>query len=568
MDINRTILTGLLTCVYVLLASWCVQAAELVVDVSQREGTFRNIAGGINFWGHEEAQKRFISEIGTHLYRLKIRLHRVKREGDGYRNFPWEGDDLALGDMKEIVRNIRVAKKRGCRVMLQIYGMPAWLSVSGDPTVVTNGLPNYAKYPPRDHDEWAKLVSATIVRLRSLGLDDIDCYEVFGEPNVGSTWYGRKMPCRKNRNGKKLVHACKPNDLGHNTVQVLEEFFKVYEATVKGIRQVDADAEIGGIAVTPNPSGIWWTRFFAEYVRSRELPLAFYSWHSYGTDESLARLLSRIGSKNITVDWVRRFFDDRLRRRGFGELEINRIVIDLYAYLKDLQKENKKALSRPYTFMSDALRRILNEEGLESTKLFLTEWNVSHGVDRRHDTHYGASFITRGLIDITDSETRAQTLYVLSNKSLSNHDGRFWGFFGLFSLGETLDPKASFNAFRLFSMLGEGADRVKVNLSGDDVYAIAAYDGTKLSLLMTYYTMAEKPNYSLRKGVSINITGMPFSSYAYKTYRIDKTHANSYYGNEPELEVVENGKGKGDFKRKVNLPVYGVMMIRIEGLRK
>ena len=559
---RKAILVAVLALGYFIFLPICVHAAEIVVDFSRTQGSLRNIAGGVNFWGQKEAQKRFIEEVGTDLYRLKIRLHQVKKSDGGYTNFPWQGDDLIPEDMKTIVRNMNVAKTRGCQIILQIYGIPAWLSVSKDRQVVTNNLPNFAKYPPEDYNEWAKLVSETIRRLGRLELKQVDYYEIFGEPNAGSTWYTQMMPCKEK--GGAIVYGCRPNELGHNAVQVMKEFFKVYKSSAAGIRNADPNAKIGGMAVIPNPSGIWWTRFFAEYVKSNELPLAFYSWHWYGIDDALSFVLDKLGSREVTVSFVRRYFEDKLKNQGFSELEINSIIVDLHGYLKELKVLNQKAVQYPYSFVSSHLKRILNQEGLDSTKLFLTEWNVNHVADRRHDTHYGASFITRGLIDITDSSTEAQNLYVLSNRRVSHHDQGFGGFYGLFRSDKTSSPKASFNAFRLFSMIGNKVKCTKVRVFGDNIYAIATQDGDSASLLLTYYKMAKRPDYDLTQDVTIRMKNIPFSEYAYKVYLIDKDHSNSYYGFGPELEVVEKGNGSGVLKKKIKLAVYGVWMIRLE----
>ncbi len=542
----------------------CAHAAEIVVDCSQTQGELKNIAGGINFWGQKEAQERFIAEVGSDLYRLKIRLHRVQKSNNGYTNFPWQGDDLAFEDMKTIVRNIKKIRMKGGRIMIQIYGIPDWLSVSKDKQVVTNNLPNYAKYPPRDYDEWKKLVSATIQQLGELGLMQVDYYEIFGEPNAGSTWYTWMMPLKEK--GGLIVYRRRPNELGHNAVQVMNEFFKVYKYTVAGIRHADPNAKIGGMAVIPNPSGIWWTRFFAEFVKSNELPLAFYSWHWYGIDEALSGIVGKIGSREVTTSMVRGFYESKLREQGFSDLDINRIVIDLYVYFKDLRTLTRKAVQYPYSFVSAHLGRILRQEGLDSTKLFLTEWNVNHVSDRRHDTHYGASFVTRGLIDITDSSTEAQNFYVLANRTPSDHDRGFGGFYGLFTSDMTSSPKASFNAFKLFSMLGNNVKRVKVDVSGNNLYAIATGNDKGVALLLAYYVMARNPNYGLAEDITITMQNIPFSDYSYRVYLIDKNHSNSYFGSGPELEIAERGSGKGALKKESKLPIYGVMMITVEKL--
>lgn len=558
---------GLLAGVFVVLGivffPFFGHATSVVVDFSQTQGLFTNIAGGINFWGQEAGQRRFVDQVGTDLYRLKIRLHRVEKTKEGYTRFPWQGDDLTVDDLKVLVRNMNLAKVGGCRIMIQIYGIPKWLSTSNDERTMSNNLPNYAKYPPKDYVEWTRVVFETIKELKKLGLKAVDYYEIFGEPNVGSTWYGQRMPCKKRG---RLVHGCEENELGHNGVQVMNQFFKVYQSTVNAIKTADPKAKIGGPAIIPNPSGIWWTKFFAEYVKSNGLPLDFYSWHWYGADEALSSMLAKIGSRQLTAGLVRRHFEDRLEKQGFSQLETNGILVDVYDYFKDLQALKKNALRYPYSFVSSHLERILTQEGLGETALILTEWNVNHAADIRHDTHYGASFITKGLIDITDSRTQAQNFYVLSNRKQEHFDRGFGGLYGLFKSDKENTPKASFNAFKLFSMLGNRVKRVKVEIAGDDIYAIATKsdDHDRVALLVTYYVMARVPDYSLGKDVTITIRNLPFSSFVYILYMIDRAHSNSYYESGPELQIAEQGNAKGDLEKVLEFPVYGVMMLEVK----
>ena len=208
----------------------------------------------------------------------------------------------------------------------------------------------------------------------------------------------------------------------------------------------------------------------------------------------------------------------------------------------------------------------MEEEGCGASELMLTEWNVSHAWDTRHDTHYGASFIARALMDLTDSQTGEQTYYSLSCWPFSE-DGGYGGRFSLFTMDGSKIPKASFNAFKLFSMLGENTNRVLVSSSDDDVYAMGTTDAGGVSLLATHYVMADdpaNPDYSLNTSVTLKIVNLPFSSYYYEVYLIDGNHSNSYYGSGPDLEIVSSGSGVGDFEKTMSLDVYGVVMVRIQ----
>lgn len=315
--LKKSILLSLVILALVFPGAVHSQEPAILVDTSTSYGSMKNMAGGINFWGQKEAQERFIKEVGTYLYRFKMRLHKVEKKAGGYTRFPWEGDDVTPEDMTVLIQNLNLAKTKGCKIIVQMYGIPNWLSTSRDERIITNNLPNYAKYPPKDFVEWAKLVFTAIRELKRLGLEGIDYYEIFGEPNVGSTWYEQTMPCR--RNGDTVL-GCEQNELGHNTLQVMKNFLKVYKYTVKGIRAADPEAKtgkIGGVAIIPTPDGIWWTRLLAKYAKLYNLPLDFYSWHWYGIDEAMTSIFGRIEPhKPLTIDLIRRRLKTALRNKA------------------------------------------------------------------------------------------------------------------------------------------------------------------------------------------------------------------------------------------------------------
>jgi len=517
-------------------------------DASTSLGAFYNIAGGINFWGQKEALQMFMEQVGADLYRLKIKLHEVGKEGDSYTNLPSPGEDF--------IQRLNMARHMGCRVMVQVYGIPYWLSTSKDTRVFSNDLPNYAKYPPNDFDEWAKVVSAAITSLRDAGLEGIDYYEIFGEPNVGSTWYQQTM------NGE-------PNELSHTTSEVMQNFYKVYKYTALGIRDVDHNAKIGGPAIIPIMSGTWWTRFLCRELKSQNLPLDFYSWHWYKLDESLADTLNNIKPYSpLTVEGVRKFFKPKFEKQGFNSDQIDMMIGDIYYYLKSLDEEDEEAIRHPYTFCSSQIKRILSEEGFNHAELFLTEWNVNHVFDKRHDTHYGASFITRGLIDLTDSYTDGQTFYCLSSLDRGSLESIYRGGFSLF-LGST--PKASFNAFEMFAKLGNQNERIEVVSSDMDIYSIATKDQDSISLLTTYYVMngnpKDPPSSPLTKEITVRIKNIPFEQYNYETFLIDRNHSNGFFDSGPELELIGQGIGSNDFEKSGNLGIYGVLLIRINKIQ-
>ena len=201
------------------------QSVDVVADASVSHDSFDNIAAGINFWGTEEMRQRFTNEIGQKLFRLKLLLDQVEwdQDTDTYNNYRL---GMTAGGGADVLASANLAAEAGCKILVQIYGVPKWLSTSKDDRIVIGKLPNYTKYPPRNYYQWAQMVCAGIQALKRAGLDKIDYCEIFGEPNCGTTWYQQMMPCIQNG---QVVWDCEPNQLGHNTFQIMENFLRMYK---------------------------------------------------------------------------------------------------------------------------------------------------------------------------------------------------------------------------------------------------------------------------------------------------------------------------------------------------
>lgn len=505
-----------LALLFALALSWSVplqaDGASIDVDASITQGPFDNIAAGINFWSPWQIMRdRFRNEVGAKLYRLKLRLDQVDWHSDTNTYTKYRLEGVAPPEASDVINSAHAAADAGCEIVVQIYGVPKWLSTSQDERIVTNNLPNYAKYPPQDFYEWAKAVRAGIQTLKRAGLSRIDYCEVFGEPNCGSTWYQQSMPCIQNG---EIVDNCEPNELGHTTFEIMKNFLRIYKYTAMAVKAAEPNVVVGGPAIVPNISGIWWTRYLLHFLGTYGQPVDFYSWHWYGVDEVLSSALDMIAPYYpLSEAAVVSAYKGKLESQGFPPAYVRTFLYDIYDYLKELEQWGEQAVRLPYSFVSSNLRRIMAEEGFDSRGLLLTEWNVHHIQDTRHDTHYGASFIARGLIDITNSGTGAQNYYSLACRPYYDDNG-YGGFWSLFTLNGTNTPKASFNAFKLYSMLGDGTERISVNSSDDDLYALATKDTDEVSLLATYYVMANdpaNPDYTLSKSVTADGSQPPVS---------------------------------------------------------
>ncbi|WP_342766647.1 GH39 family glycosyl hydrolase [Xylanimonas oleitrophica] len=138
----------------------------------------------------------------------------------------------------------------GIKPFLELGFMPSGLA-SGDQTVfwwkgnVT---------PPADHRQWAALVQAVLRHLVDrYGIEEVRTWpvEVWNEPNLVNFWQGADQ----------------------------EAYFRLYETTVLALKEVDADLQVGGPAISPGADD-WWAPF-ADFVARRDLPTDFVSFHAY-----------------------------------------------------------------------------------------------------------------------------------------------------------------------------------------------------------------------------------------------------------------------------------------------
>lgn len=113
------------------------------------------------------------------------------------------------------------------------------------PFPLGNGQPNAFKNPP-PAEPWKRIVGDVAAHLKG---KDVAYHEVWNEPNFD--WFFTGGP---------------------------QDYFAIYANTARAIKAADADAKVGGPAVSlPD-----WYQSFADFVKAQDLPLDFFSFHNYG----------------------------------------------------------------------------------------------------------------------------------------------------------------------------------------------------------------------------------------------------------------------------------------------
>jgi len=284
----------------------------------------------------------------------------------------------------------------GIRPFLELGFMPTQLA-SGDDTVFW-WKGNIT--PPRDHGEWVALVQALLRhQIDRYGIDEVRRWpvEVWNEPNLTVFWKDADQ----------------------------EAYFRLYEATARAVKDVDADLQVGGPAISPG-SDEWWEPF-AEFVTRRDVPVDFVSRHAYTSGPA--------------------------QHYPFGT----------YQTLMEPQRLLEQF---------DAPRRHLEGTRLAGLPVHITEFNTSYRPDNPiHDTAYNAAYLAPVLAgggDLVDSFSYWTFSDVFEEVNVPT--SIFHGGFGMLTHRQVAKPTYHLYAF----MARMGRD---VLARGDDHLVCADPDG-------------------------------------------------------------------------------------------
>lgn len=161
----------------------------------------------------------------------------------------------------------------GLRPVIELSYMPAALASDPGRTVFAYRA---GVSPPRDWDRWAALIRDLAAHLTDrYGRDEVVSrwsFEVWNEPNMEVFWSGTR-----------------------------QEYFRLYDLTVRAIRSVDQDLRVGG----PASAAAGWTGEFLAHLTASGVAADFLSTHTYGNAPlDLRPQLARHGQAGLPVWWT------------------------------------------------------------------------------------------------------------------------------------------------------------------------------------------------------------------------------------------------------------------------
>ncbi|HZR44756.1 MAG TPA: hypothetical protein VFB12_31885, partial [Ktedonobacteraceae bacterium] len=237
----------------------------------------------------------------------------------------------------------------------------------------------------------------------------------------------------------------------------LSDYEALYAATVAGLRAGDADAIVGGPTIAYNTS---YNASFLSYLNSHGLPLDVDTFHSYGNAGSgVSTIASQLSSYPA-------FATTTMSVDEFGS----------------------------YPCCNYPVGGVQDHYGAAAQLL--------HDFNR--------------VLSITDL---ASVSWAQFQDECAPGPGCYDPSIGLVSFGG--HPKASFNAFRIYSMMP--VDRNQVSISGAAQEAIASSDAHRASLVAFNQTGSDQTT-------TVTLKNVPFATGTVTVYRIDSTHS-SYFDN-------------------------------------
>jgi xylan 1,4-beta-xylosidase len=337
----------------------------------------------------------------------------IERDGELYKYYNFTYLDRIIDSYLEL--NIRP--------YLELGFMPKALA-SGDQTVF------YWKgnvTPPLDYDEWVKLVKATLTHLMErYGRNEVITWpiEVWNEPNIGF-WAGS-----------------------------MEEYFKLYEYSVRAIKDIDSEFLVGGPAICGIDTENWLHSFF-QFCQDNKVPLDLVTRHCY-----MAKQPQQVG---------RYVYQEMVDATDMiNELKLTRDIMNQYDSVKDKE-------------------------------LHITEFNSSYDPTCPvHDTPFNAAFIARVL---SEAGEYAQNYSYWTFSDVFEEKGIptsvFHGGFGL--VANYSIPKPTFYTFEFFAKAGKELiyrdDNIIVTKDDTDRYCIIGWsyhdprDGKTLDTLSYEITL-------------------------------------------------------------------------------
>lgn len=143
----------------------------------------------------------------------------------------------------------------GMKPFVELSFMPKKLMTQDDRPKAGSFFYKPYVVPPDDHEAWKRYIQAFLrFLIHRYGLEEVRSwyFEVWNEPDLPRAFW----------NGSR------------------DEYFRLYETTVRAIKEIDRQIPVGG----PATSNSKWVRSFLDFCEENRIPVDFVSTHQYAGD--------------------------------------------------------------------------------------------------------------------------------------------------------------------------------------------------------------------------------------------------------------------------------------------
>jgi len=264
---------------------------------------------------------------------------------------------------------------------------------------IDHRIKKYDSIPPADYHKWA-IICEHIIKHYNEGWangfhHNIEYWEIWNEPDNNPTcWLG-----------------------------TLEEYYELYSVAAKHLKEKFPNIKIGGPAFATRGTNLFIPDFLT-YIKEKNAPLDFLSWHTYRADVS--------------------------------------------EYLKRMLY----------------VRKTLDEFGFKNAESILSEWNyIINWKDGLRESRLqlitikGAAFVAAMMLTGQNNPL----------DMLMYYDARPCALNGIFDF-YTYDCLKTYYTFTMFSKLYEIGEQIEAECDEDDVYVTAAGNREKTAVMISYFT--------------------------------------------------------------------------------
>lgn len=249
--------------------------------------------------------------------------------------------------------------------------------------------------PPKDYAKWEAFIAAFTRHVTErYGADEVRSwyFEVWNEPNLDGFWMGNPE--------KKPFEEWAPG--------ARAEYFKLYAASARGVKSVDATYRVGG----PATAGEGWIDETLAFCAEQKVPLDFVTTHSYAT---MGGYLDEDGSAGTVLSPDRDAITSGVRR----------------------------------------VRAKIDASPFRDRELHYTEWSASYTPsDPIHDSYHSAAFILDKMRHI-GAAAASMSYWTFTDifEEAGPRTKPFHGGFGMLNYQDLKKP--SFFAYHFLQRLGE-----------------------------------------------------------------------------------------------------------------